>query len=61
MNSLVRPLLAHLGGIDEVGIFLVPALATIAVLRWAERRARSRSDAENNQDGPDVDGPSPDH
>ena len=61
MNAFVRPLLAHFGGIDEVGVFLVPALATIAVLRWAERRARSRSDAENNQDGPDVDGPSSDH
>ena len=36
------PTLAHLGGIDEIGVFLVPALVAILVLRWVERRARER-------------------
>lgn len=36
------PTLAHLGGIDEIGVFLVPAVAAILALRWAERRARER-------------------
>ncbi|MDP9495366.1 MAG: hypothetical protein M3P87_09020 [Actinomycetota bacterium] len=31
---------AHYWGIDEVGIFVIPALAAIWSLRWAERRAR---------------------
>ena len=30
----------HLGGIDEIGIFLVPALLAVLALRWSERRAR---------------------
>jgi len=32
--------LGHYWGIDEVGIFVIPALAAIFALRWAERRAR---------------------
>ena len=31
---------AHYGGIDEIGIFVVPAVLAILALRWAERRAR---------------------
>ena len=31
---------AHYWGIDEVGIFVIPALAAIFSLRWAEKRAR---------------------
>lgn len=41
----LAPLLAHYGGIDEIGIFVVPALAVIVILRWAERRARRRAEA----------------
>ena len=37
-------MLAHYGGIDEIGVFVVPAVAVILFLRWAERRARERSD-----------------
>ena len=37
--------LAHLGGIDEIGVFLIPALLAIIVIRWAERAA-SRHTAE---------------
>ena len=31
---------AHYGGIDEIGVFVVPAVLAILALRWAERRAR---------------------
>ncbi|HEX5721712.1 MAG TPA: hypothetical protein VFZ06_03085 [Acidimicrobiia bacterium] len=34
---------AHLGGIDEIGIFVVPAVLAVLVLRWAERRAQRRA------------------
>jgi hypothetical protein len=34
------PVFAHYGGIDEVGIFVVPAVLAIVALRWAERKAR---------------------
>lgn len=37
-------IIAHYGGIDEIGIFVVPAVAIILVLRWAERRARARDE-----------------
>jgi hypothetical protein len=39
---------AHYWGIDEVGVFVVPALAAIFALRWAERRAR-RNAAEQEE------------
>lgn len=35
---------AHLGGVDEVGIFLVPALIAILTLRSAEKRAKVRAE-----------------
>ncbi|HWL49781.1 MAG TPA: hypothetical protein VNT92_07875 [Acidimicrobiia bacterium] len=31
---------AHYGGIDEIGIFVVPAVLAILALRWADRRAK---------------------
>lgn len=34
--------LAHYGGIDEIGIFLVPAVAVFLLMRRAERNARAR-------------------
>jgi hypothetical protein len=36
---------AHYGGIDEIGVFVLPALLAIFALRWAERKAK-RSAAE---------------
>lgn len=38
--------LAHMGGIDEIGMFVVPAVAIILFLRRAERRARERAEAQ---------------
>ncbi len=46
----MTPLLAHQGGWDEALWFLVPAVAALLVIRWAERRARRRDD----DDGPDA-------
>jgi hypothetical protein len=31
---------AHYWGIDEVGVFVIPAILAIVALRWAERKAR---------------------
>lgn len=45
-GGVVNPVLAHMGGIDEIGIFLVPALLAIYALRRAERQARKRAEAE---------------
>jgi len=41
---------AHYWGIDEVGVFVLPALFAIVALRWAERKAR-RAANEANEDG----------
>lgn len=38
--------LAHYGGIDEVGVFVLPAVLAILALRWAEKRARKRAEEE---------------
>ena len=42
---MVIPLFAHMGGIDEIGIFVIPALLAIYVLRRTEREARKRAAA----------------
>ena len=44
--GMVNPLLAHMGGIDEIGVFLIPALLAIYALKRAERQARKRAEAE---------------
>lgn len=43
-------ILAHYWGIDEVGVFVLPALFAIVALRWAERKAR-RAAQEVDEDG----------
>lgn len=35
-------ILAHIGGVDEIGIFLVPAVIAILALRWADKKAKAR-------------------
>jgi hypothetical protein len=37
--------MAHYWGIDEVGVFVLPALFAIVALRWAERRAKAAAEA----------------
>jgi hypothetical protein len=41
---------AHYWGIDEVGVFVIPALAAIWSLRWAERRARRNAEERKVQE-----------
>jgi hypothetical protein len=41
-------IIGHLGGIDEIGIFVVPAVLAILALRWAERRAQRRAAEEED-------------
>ena len=53
---MVIPWLAHMGGIDEIGIFLIPALLAIYVLRRTEREARKRAAAEASEEGPSATG-----
>lgn len=35
---------AHLAGIDEVGIYVIPIVLAIVLLRWAEKRSRSAAE-----------------
>lgn len=35
-----------MGGLDEIGLFVLPAAAVILLLRRAERRAREQADRE---------------
>ena len=44
---------AHYFGIDEVGVFVVPALLVLFALRWAEKRVARRS-AEEDESLEDV-------
>ncbi len=46
--------LAHYGGIDEVGVFVLPAVLAILALRWAEKRARKRAEEEADREMTDV-------
>jgi hypothetical protein len=49
--GMVNPVLAHMGGIDEIGIFLIPALLAIYALKRAERQARKRAEQEAAAEG----------
>lgn len=40
--------LAHLGGIDEIGVYVIPVVLAIEALRWADRHARLSA---NERDG----------
>jgi hypothetical protein len=48
----MSPVLAHYGGIDEIGIFLIPAILAILVLRRVERKARERETAPPDSESP---------
>jgi len=40
----MTPLVAHQGGWDEILYLAIPGIAVLAWVRWAERRARARSE-----------------
>ena len=50
--GVVNALLAHMGGIDEIGIFLIPALVAIFTLRWVEKRAKLHEPDASGEDQP---------
>jgi len=49
---------AHYWGIDEVGVFVVPAVLAVLALRWAERKAKraaaEKEDVTPVEEGRDV-------
>lgn len=45
---------AHYWGIDEIGIFVLPAVIAILALRWAERKARRRAQQQEDSEKTDV-------
>lgn len=51
MLAALSPTMAHLGGIDEVGVFLVPTVLAVVALRWAERRARRQQAQDEPAEG----------
>jgi hypothetical protein len=51
---------AHYWGIDEVGVFVIPALLALLALRWAERKAKKaaaekKGETEPSEEKSDVD------
>lgn len=45
---------AHYWGIDEVGVFVLPAVLAVLALRWAEKRARRRAEQQDESEKTDV-------
>lgn len=41
-GGMMRLLLAHQGGWDELAYFAIPAVVAILAVRWAEKRAKRR-------------------
>lgn len=58
MSGLLPVVSAHLGGIDEIAVFVVPAALVIMFMRRQERRARERQAAKAAHD---VERPASDH
>lgn len=46
---------AHYWGIDEVGVFVIPAVLAVLALRWAEKRAKKRAAEHDNRETTRVD------
>lgn len=42
--------LSHYWGIDEIGVFVVPAVTALLALRWAEKRARAKAQEARSED-----------
>lgn len=40
-------IVAHMGGIDEIGVFVLPAVAVLVVMRWMEARSARRDDGDD--------------
>ena len=46
---------AHYLGIDEFGVFVIPAVLAIVLLRWVEKRARANRDENGDKEINNVD------
>jgi mannose/fructose/N-acetylgalactosamine-specific phosphotransferase system component IIC len=46
---------AHYWGIDEVGVFVIPAVLAVLALRWAEKRAKKRATEGDDRETASVD------
>lgn len=46
---------AHYWGIDEVGVFVIPAVLAVLALRWAEKRAKKRAAEDDDRETTRVD------
>ena len=44
----------HYWGIDEVGVFVIPAVLAVVALRWAEKRAKKRAAEDEERERADV-------
>lgn len=44
----------HYWGIDEVGVFVIPAVLAVVALRWAEKRAKKRAVEDEERERADV-------
>lgn len=58
MITIAAFVFAHMGGLDEIAMFVVPAAAIIMFLRRSERKARERQAAAGASS--DVEAPSAD-
>ena len=45
--------LAHLWGIDEIGVFVLPTVLALWALRRAEKKARARAQDTDKEENPD--------
>ena len=51
--------IAHMGGLHEIGLFLIPAILGVLAMRWAEKRARRRAEAERGEAAAGTSGEQP--
>lgn len=45
----------HYWGIDEVGVFVIPAILAVVALRWAEKRAKKNAAEDEDRETTSVD------
>lgn len=46
--------IGHYWGVDEVAIFVIPAVLAIVLLRWAEKKARAKRESEHESEASDA-------
>ena len=46
---------AHYWGVDEIGVFVIPVVFAIVILRWVEKKARAKREEDADQETSHVD------